>query len=597
MYIKLTTGKKDNKQVWLVESYRDKNKKTQQRYLQFLGYENDLTKDNPKAILELREFYRNLKKEDMVTLNMNCVPTSNLKKLYEGPIDELASNSRKTHDLGTRNDLELSPVLNIGYNLLNIIYEKLEIGKFIKQITKNLKIEYDPNEALKFHIYSRILNPDSILSRYRDKHQFFESFDVSLNDSYRFLSILYKQIDEFQKYLFDKINILYKRDLSVLLYDVTNYYFSMEEGSGLKEKGVSKEQQLTVLIQMALMSSIDGIPIAYNLFQGNTHDSQTVPTMLKKWLEAFNQKEKPITFIADKGINNAKNMINLDKGGNTYIISQRVKGASKAFRDWVSEANDYVYIGDSFKMKSRIITKTYSYSEKDENGKYKIVEKREINEKQIAFWSMNFEKRELKKINKNINASIKTLGNIGTFKAESARGRNRYLIGSAKNKDGSNAKLTYTLDQDKIEKDILYAGYYAIITNNLEITDNEAIELYRKLTKVEETFKYTKSLLETRPVYVSNEERIQSHFLICYIALILITLLAKEVNDEITDDSNKISLERIIKAMNETTVTKLKSGTYTLNKLSKDYVLISKILKKPLLQEYYLEEQLVKIIK
>ena len=63
-----------------------------------------------------------------------------------------------------------------------------------------------------------------------------------------------------------------------------------------------------------------------------------------------------------------------------------------------------------------------------------------------------------------------------------------------------------------------------IVTSELDKTDEEIIDIYRQLWRIEETFKITKSELEARPVYVSRKEHIEAHFLICFIALVLVRL-------------------------------------------------------------------------
>ncbi len=85
-------------------------------------------------------------------------------------------------------------------------------------------------------------------------------------------------------------------------------------------------------------------------------------------------------------------------------------------------------------------------------------------------------------------------------------------------------------DYDKLAEDEKYDGYYAIVTSELQMSDKEIIDTYRGLWEIEETFKITKSTLETRPVYVSREDRINAHFLTCFIALVTLRLLQKKTN-------------------------------------------------------------------
>ncbi len=92
----------------------------------------------------------------------------------------------------------------------------------------------------------------------------------------------------------------------------------------------------------------------------------------------------------------------------------------------------------------------------------------------------------------------------------------------------------------------MYDGYYAMVTSELHMSDKEIIDAYRGLWEIEEAFKVTKGTLETRPVYVSREDRLQAHFLTCFIALVIIKLIQK-----ITE--RRYSAERIIECLNKIT--------------------------------------------
>ncbi|MCL4462280.1 MAG: transposase [Firmicutes bacterium] len=100
------------------------------------------------------------------------------------------------------------------------------------------------------------------------------------------------------------------------------------------------------------------------------------------------------------------------------------------------------------------------------------------------------------------------------------------------------------MPSDKLAQEELYDGYYAIVTSELEMSDVEVIDTYRGLWEIEETFKVTKATLETRPVYVSREDRIGAHFLACFIALVIIRLIHKKLN-------RCYSVEKIIECLNK----------------------------------------------
>jgi transposase len=73
-------------------------------------------------------------------------------------------------------------------------------------------------------------------------------------------------------------------------------------------------------------------------------------------------------------------------------------------------------------------------------------------------------------------------------------------------------------------------GYYAIVTNDFDSPISKIIEEYKQLVKIEECFRITKTDLEGRPVYVNKPSRIDGHFMVCFLALVFIRLIQKELN-------------------------------------------------------------------
>ncbi len=89
----------------------------------------------------------------------------------------------------------------------------------------------------------------------------------------------------------------------------------------------------------------------------------------------------------------------------------------------------------------------------------------------------------------------------------------------------TNTGKVLELDETLIAEEEKYDGYYAIVTSEYNLSDRQVLDIYRGLWKIEESFRITKSDLETRPVYLQNLEHIQAHFLICFVTLVLARLL------------------------------------------------------------------------
>ncbi len=77
----------------------------------------------------------------------------------------------------------------------------------------------------------------------------------------------------------------------------------------------------------------------------------------------------------------------------------------------------------------------------------------------------------------------------------------------------------WTLSEEKIREAERYDGYYAVITNNLDLSTQEVYDIYRGLWKIEESFRVLKTDLKARPVYVHTDGHIRGHFTLCFLAL------------------------------------------------------------------------------
>lgn len=119
-------------------------------------------------------------------------------------------------------------------------------------------------------------------------------------------------------------------------------------------------------------------------------------------------------------------------------------------------------------------------------------------------------------------------------------------------------------EKEKYQRDLALDGYYALVTSEIDMSNEEIIDRYRGLWKIEESFKVIKSDLEGRPVYVRLEDRIEGHFLICFVALLMTRILEKKLE-------NKYSIRKIQEALKDATCRKITSGIYSLNKQDEVY--------------------------
>ena len=356
--------------------------------------------------------------------------------------------------------------------------------------------------------------------------------------------------EDLQAFLHKQVSASYSRDCSLVFYDVTNYYFEIDEEDDVKKVGMSKQKQTTPIVQMGLFIDSNGLPICYKLFPGNTADTSTLIPIVNEMKLRYSLGRVILT--ADKGLNSGKNLAYLVKRGDGYIVSQKIRGTGKAFINQVLEEEGYEYNKSrTFKVKSFLRDQFV----KDESG-----ETVELNEKVVCFWSKDYDDREKHK-REDLEKKLNTyLNDPSKYNASNRFGLKKYLTLTHVNEETGvieKIKPHLEFDQKKYAQDQELDGYYVIISSEVELSNDAIIEKYRGLWKIEESFKVLKSDLEGRPVFVKRNDRVEGHFLICYMALLLSRILELRLE-------HKHSVRRIQKSLKGATCRSIHKGIYSL---------------------------------
>lgn len=517
-----------------------------------------------------------------------------LKKIYDDPIShfkELAKQ-KSNDDINEITIKNLNSKIigdddkskNIGYVVLKRIYEELGLKEFLNSKNKALKIDYDLNKIFSLLVYSRILFPGSKKDAFDGKDRFFEKFDgFSLKDVYRSLDYFNGYKDEIEKLLWEKSKDSYRRDTDHLYYDCTNYYFEInyndtdlvdEEGNILeknyRKRGPEKNHRPDPIIEMGLLMDSNDIPISYDLFPGNESEKASLLPIAHKTKAKCDLDR--IVVVADRGLNTSDNIFYLAGRNDTnnkdgYIYGQSVRGADQEFKNWVLNQEDYIndpiYNEDGtpemfrqmifennefkgyekkqgvFRHKSRIYPKEITIT-RDGKRNTKV----RTDQKQMVYYSRKYADKQKRDRNQMIERAKDLIKNPKKYNRVTATGAASYINNIKFNKStGEVAEgLDLSLKLDKIQEEEKYDGYYSIVTSELNMSDQELRKKYRGLSKIEESFKITKTEFDARPVYVWTKEHIESHFLTCFVALVITRLLEQKTN-------HKYSIHKIINSI------------------------------------------------
>jgi len=455
------------------------------------------------------------------------------KELTEREQAEVAAKHVAIHPLEKINTRTVNRK-NLGFCALSSIYHGLGIDTFFKNHQRHRNFGYSTDAITRLLVYDRILHPSSKKEAFEEKDSYFETFKFSIDDVYRSLSHIACVKDALIAHLNHEVGRLYGRSKEVVYYDVTNYYFEIDAEDGFKKKGVSKEHRPDPIVAMGLLVDSTGLPVAYELYPGNTLDCKTLIGVLER-IKGSARKEfgfGRVVAVADKGINTSDNIVALLGRGDGYVFSQSVRGASAELLRWVTDDTGYLSsdVTDApvFKVKSRITERTLNVTVKEATGRTRRQTKRvKITEKQVAFWSAKYAARAQCDRARALEKAQNMVTNPPALKALIDHTAAKYVRGITIDDNGVviETKNVLFFDHERLLREESLDGYYIISTSEIEKSDTEIIEMYRGLWRIEETFRVTKSDLAARPVFVSRKDHIEAHFLICFVALLIIRIL------------------------------------------------------------------------
>ena len=526
MHLKKTPVRNGRTYLSAVESRRDpKSGKVKKVTIQKFGYLDELEKEHA----------------DPVTHFSDVVARMNQAKADE--------KSAFTVTLDSTHRVDGDERKNFGYVALSVVYHELEIHKFLNARQRALDVQYNLNSIMRLLVFSRLLAPGSKKKAYDEREWFFERSDFDLVDLYRALSRFAGYAEALQLWIHERIVATYGRDTSITYYDVTNYYFEIDEQDELRRKGVSKEHRPDPIVQMGLLMDNNAIPMAYQLFPGNTNDCTTLLPILKRIRRQF-QTGKAI-IVSDKGLNTQKNAYYLANRRGGYVFSQTVRGGSAELKEYVLKQSGYNEEESGFKKKSRQFTRHIEFE--DDNGQ---IIRATIAEKQVVFYSPEYDRRAKADRAAIVKKARTIINNPKNFTKQNTFGAAKYI--RQIEYDKSTGEIVTPASELLFNDEVLaeeekYDGYYVIVTNRYEKPDDWIIDTYRGLWRIEESFRVTKSELEARPVYVSRIDRIQAHFLICFVSLVIIKLLQLKLN-------NTFSAGKIIISLSKTCCSRIKDN-------------------------------------
>jgi len=422
---------------------------------------------------------------------------------------------------------------NYGYLAYLKLWKKLGIEDCLDDLQYNSKIEYPLPETVFLMAVQHLLEPRSKLSTYERQGRYFGMGQIRLHHMYRALETLggWKEDIETEMYEHNYMNA--KKKVDIVFYDVTTISFESVIADGLRNFGFSKNCKFNeVQVVMGMIIDADGLPVGYELFGGNTFDGKTMVKSLENIKGRFGVNR--VIIVADRGINSKGNLNLIKKAGYGYIVSSKIKGMSQKMQSKMLDPTGFIPVNDK-DGKEVFRYKAIEYENKfedDEGIAYSLPENL------IVSYSPKRAVKDLKDRERLIEKAKKLLEDPKKIKSAFKRGGKKYI-----DKVDPKKEDTWVLATEKIEKDAKFDGYYGIQTSEKDLSVAEALEAYRTLWKIEESFRIMKSTMEIQPVYHWSPHRIKGHFVLCYLAFLMerkMELILKSKADEVLSSPQRI---------------------------------------------------------
>lgn len=412
-----------------------------------------------------------------------------------------------------------------GYLFLQSIYYQLQINKICRKLKQKHKFKYDINAILSDMIYARILEPRSKRSSYKAASEFLEKPSYKLHDVYRALDVLGAECDLIQAELYKNSHFLGARNDKVLYYDCSNYYFEIEQEDGNKKYGKSKEHRPNPIIQMGLFMDGDGIPLAFSTFAGNANEQTSLKPLEKKILGEFGCQK--FIYCSDAGLGSESIREYNHMGERAYIVTQSIKKLKKEEKEWALDPQGFKKVSDDTPVD---ITKLNS-NDKGLYYKDEPYTTKKLHQRLIITYSPKYAAYQRTIRDKQVERAQKMLDSGNTKKnRKNPNDPARFIEKTAVTPEGEAADIKYSLDENKVTEETLYDGLYAVCTDLLDDNVADILKVSEGRWQIEECFRIMKTDFSARPVYLQDENRIQAHFLICFLALTIYRFLEKKMD-------------------------------------------------------------------
>lgn len=346
---------------------------------------------------------------------------------------------------------------------------------------------------------------------------------TQVNDArlYRALDQLLPHKNALQDHLVRRLGELFSLEYDLLLYDVTSTYFEGKaERNPMARRGHSRDHRPDCKqVCIALVVTRGGIPLGYEVFDGNRTDVTTVEEIVGSMEERYGAAGR--VWVMDRGMTSQDNVAWLQRTGRRYLIGA-TKQELKKFAPYLQDARDWKQVRDGVEAKI--------CPGPDGTETFLLVRSSDRRNKERAMHA-RFSKRiedGLESLKRRLGRSRKSLERgpierqIGRLLGKNSRAAGRYNVRVSDDPScNAGLRVEWTARPEWDDWSRCSEGCYVLRTNVNDWTSQELWKTYIQLTEAEAAFRIHKTELSLRPIWHQRPDRVQAHILVCFLAYVL----------------------------------------------------------------------------
>lgn len=359
---------------------------------------------------------------------------------------------------------------------LNTLFGRSQIAKRATDVLRNV-------------VLARLAQP---VSKLRTAELLEEDFGIrlSVDRIYRMMDRLASRIDILKECIAFQTMGLLGEEVDVLLYDVTTLSFESQRVDELRNFGYSKDKKFNeVQVVLALATTVSGLPVWYEVFEGSTAETKTLLPSLDALRKRFNVRD--VIVVADRAMLSSSNVAALNRNQLRYILGMRLRTMSQIRKQEIFRLKENSDLSKPF-----LAELSLGNSERLIIGYSPERAKKDATDRERAIGKLQ--------------AKLKS-NQISTAALISNRGSKKFL--------SEEIKGTVSLNENKVKQDAAWDGIYGICTNDQSLSPDQIVAHYKSLWNIEHTFRITKHDLKIRPIYHWTPARVAAHCAICFLSL------------------------------------------------------------------------------